>query len=134
MGNFLALNFDIHPYSMQGQTPSEMAGKLNALMTQILMPAMPLLQQQGIGVDIQQFLRLMAKYQDIPDLDTVLRFEMPMGQEEAQMEPPRKPSTSNRTYTRRSVSQGGAGRDEAMMSTLAGSGNDSDAANAMGGA
>ena len=98
------------------------------------MPAMPMLQQQGIGVDIQQFLRLISKYENIADLDTVLRFEMPMGQEEMKAEPPRKPVTSNRTYTRRNVSQGGAGRDEAMMSTLMGSGNDSDAANAMGGA
>lgn len=132
-GTFERLNFDIHPYSMQGQTPSQMAQKLNTLMTQIIMPAMPLLQQQGIGPDIQAFLRLIAKYEDIPDLDTILRFEEPMGQDEVKTEPPRKPVTSNRTYTRRNVSQGGSGRDDAMMATLMGSGNDSDAANAMGG-
>lgn len=99
-GNFLRLNFDIAPYSLQAQTPQQRSAKLNKLMVEIILPALPMLQAQGINADFQQFLRLIAKYEDIPDLDSILVFMQPVGEPQPQGEAPRMAGQTTRTYQR----------------------------------
>lgn len=66
----------IDPYSLQHQTPQMRQAALDAVFQQIV-PLMPLLQQQGISIDLSKFLELRAKFMDMPDLASILTIRQP---------------------------------------------------------
>ena len=69
-------DFEIAPYSMQPKTPQD---RLNSLMKFLtaLQPFMPLFQQQGIQLNAQNIARLFAKFENFPDLETIMQFAGP---------------------------------------------------------
>ncbi len=78
-GEFLDYNFRIEPYSMTYKSPAQKLATLTQVWQTFIMPYMQFLQMQGIGVDFQQFLELLAKYADMTEIKDVLTFfgEMP---------------------------------------------------------
>jgi hypothetical protein len=125
-GNFDDLQIDVDPYSMQHSTPQSRLAALNQIVTQTLIPMMPILQQQGIMFDVNAYLQKVAQYLDMPDLADIITIqEPPQGAQPDQgggaggMPQPGKPATTSREYTRRSVGQDtGANRASDFMNQL----------------
>jgi hypothetical protein len=66
------LEVRVDPYSMQHQTPSTKLQFLITTVTQLITPILPILQSQGISLDLNTFLKKIGEYADQPDLDEVL--------------------------------------------------------------
>ncbi len=106
---FDQIDVKVDPYSITHQTPQQRLTALNGVI-QLVMPMMPLLQQQGISLDFNAYLQLVSKYIDLPELPDIFTIQEPPEQESqtsastGSMQPPE----TTRNYVRRSV--GGATR------------------------
>lgn len=104
-----SLDIRIDPYSLQHQSPQGRAADLTAVMTQVIAPMLGLLQQQGIGVDLNKFLLLLGELKDMPDLaDITTVVETPSegmsgASGGAAQDGARMPQNTTREYVRRSV-------------------------------
>lgn len=127
-GQYNDLNFEIDPFSMQDQSPGEKAMLLRQIFQQDIAPMMPILAQQGLRVNLQAYLKTLAKYTNLPELEEVVE----LGVE--QTEPPpanmgggMKPPVTTRQYDRVSSgggpTSGGLNRQLAMMGAGQKSGN-----------
>lgn len=134
--NFSKLNFDVNPYSLQGQTPQEQVAKIDQMVKEIILPATPVLQAAGAIFNVEGYLRLRAKLTNMPYLSELITFSTPpMMEEQPADEPPRMAMETTRNYVRQSVPQGTTpGKTAALMQTLGGTGQPADLANAMGSA
>ena len=63
---------DIHPYSMTFQSPTERLNSVNQVMMNVLLPAMPMLQEQGLALNLREYLRIFSKYADLPELNNLI--------------------------------------------------------------
>ncbi len=114
----------VDPYSMQHSTPQSKLAALNQVVQTTIMPMMPLLDQQGIGFDINAYLLKVAKYLDMPDLSEIIMMREPSapvqeggGEEEAQM----GPSETTRNYVRESMpGRTQKGNDQMLMNAMMG--------------
>lgn len=112
----------IDPYSLQHQTPGERLAFLNQVVTQTLIPMMPLLKEQGIGINIAKFLELVAEYGNSPDLTEIITNLAEASPEEGgEEEGPGKPAQTQRTYNRVNAStQTGEGQVKANLQQMMG--------------
>ncbi len=124
---FEAMRIKVDPYSMTYQTPGEKLAFLNQLMTQIVMPMMPFLKEQGINVRLDKYLEHVAKYGNSPEVEEVIEFSAVPDQVDQQSgvqgdgrnERPAKPSVSDRTYNRVNSSEATSqGQDQTMRAAL----------------
>ena len=77
-GDFLQYNFQIEPYSMQPDTPESRLQTLNGVWMQFIQPMLPMLQEHGIQVNLEQMLRNIGRYSNMPeDLEGVLVYSDP---------------------------------------------------------
>ncbi len=123
-GKFEDLDIRVDPYSMQHSTPQSRMAGIMQIVQQIVMPMMPLLQQQGVAFDINSFLEKVAQYMDQPDLAEILTIMEPPTQEAGTVQPTQsmKPAQTERTYTRNNVSERTRqGNDMTMAAALMGS-------------
>jgi hypothetical protein len=103
---FDRLDFKIDPYSMQHATPQSRLAAMMQLVQQVLLPALPLLQQQGIAIKWKDLLEMIGRYGDFPDLAAIVAVgpppEMQGAAEVAQQaaEPPHAPPVTTRTNVR----------------------------------
>lgn len=81
---WLDLNIDIEPYSLRHNTPQMRLNTIMQITQGLLLPAMPLLMEQGIQVDMAGLLRLISKYSNTPELEDILVFSDRMGAQETQ--------------------------------------------------
>jgi hypothetical protein len=101
---FEDVEVDIDPYSMQYQTPQARAQALTQVVTQVVLPAMPLLAQQGSSLDMGAFLRKLAEYMDMPDLDEIMTTQAPPQPDAAPSGgAPGMPQETTRNYVRESM-------------------------------
>jgi hypothetical protein len=121
-GDFLDYNFDIEPYSMQDPSPSSRLQTLSTVFTQYILPFAPTLQQQGIGINFENFLRAVGKYANMPELDGILTFMQPQqGPPQPVGQMPAKSPVTTRNYVR--TNRGGVttqGKEQAMISQFMG--------------
>ena len=103
---FEELDLKVDPYSMGHTTPQERAQQLTGIMTQVIQPMLPLLQQAGVTVDLNAFLTKLSKYHDLPDLTEIVTVTEPPQVEgpTAGQEMP-GPGSTSREYVRRSLGQ-----------------------------
>ena len=97
----------VDPYSLVHQTPAMRMTALQGVVTQVVMPLLPLLQQQGVMFDMPAFLKKMAEYMDMPDLTEILSIGnpvMPGGGGDGGGDAPGMPAETTRNYVRESVS------------------------------
>jgi hypothetical protein len=73
-GDFLDYNIDIEPYSLQTPSPSEKATLLTKLMTEIILPLGPQLEQLGVGLNPEAFIRIVGKYLNLPEVEDIVTF------------------------------------------------------------
>lgn len=106
-GSFDDLDIIMDPFSLSFSSPASMDQELDQLVMQIILPMMPLLKEQGVVFDTNEYLSLKAKYRNNPDFSRIISIHnLPM--EEAQGESheakPGSPVTS-REYVRKSESE-----------------------------
>lgn len=114
------LRVEVDPYSMQHQTPQQRAAKLTQLVTQIIIPSMAILQQQGIAFDIGAYLKIVGELEDIPNLPEIVTVGEPPQPEQASPgggDQPGMPANTSRTYERISRPAGTQGAEENRMMT-----------------
>lgn len=59
---------DVKPYSMSFQSPGERLSVINQVMQGVVLPALPMLEQQGMQFNIDKLLELYSRYADLPEL------------------------------------------------------------------
>lgn len=130
-GDLLDYMVEIAPYSMQSRTPTERMATLSQLMTNFVIPLAPQLQQRGIGIDMDQFMQIMSKYSNLPEMERILERippeEMAMMQQAAGGgERPLQSPITTRTNVRENVSgatrQGADQESMRMLMSMAGQG------------
>ena len=107
-GVFSDYKIQLDVYSMTYQGPGERMMVINQLLQQMYAPLLPILQQQGGTIDMQELTNRYASMLNQPAINDIIRFQNPVQLPEAgqQMDQPRKAPVTNRTYTRRNVSAG----------------------------
>jgi hypothetical protein len=119
-GDFMDYQFDIEPYSMRSQTPQQHMETLMGTL-QILMPLQQQLLMEGKMISASAIVEAVSKYANEPALTGIIQDVEPQ-----QMQPGGEgggqPAQTERTYTRKNVSEKTrGGQDEAMMADLIGS-------------
>jgi hypothetical protein len=102
-GKFEDLDIRVDPYSLQFASPETRMAKLNQVVTQIVIPMMTLLVQQGIAFDINAYLKKIAQYMDLPDLADIVTIIEASPQQTTGASNPQtsvKPAQTERTYNR----------------------------------
>ena len=96
-GQLADYEINVHPYSMQYETPAQQLQKLLQIVTQVVLPSMPLMQQAGSRVvfDPDAFMQTICELSNLDPLRHVLRITdepaAPQGQAESA---PRSPVTT----------------------------------------
>ena len=125
-GDFLDFNLEIDPYSMEDDTPASRLQKVRAVIMELVLPAMPLIQQQGGSLDFRALMDLVARLGNVDELRGLVRFGEPIEGERAaggSGSPSFKPAKTERTYTRRNVPGASrSGKDDVMGRILMGGG------------
>lgn len=123
-GEFFQYNFTVNAYAKRiSRTPDEQAQALTQVLEQVILPALPYMQQgaQGSPIDWERFIKLLAKYMHLPELNQIVNWPQGESIPSASPEMPQKPSNTNRTYTR--VNRPGAsqsGTDSALAKLMFG--------------
>jgi hypothetical protein len=100
---FGRLQFAVHPYSMRPITPETRIAQWSKLFHEVLLPAMPMLQQSGVTVDVLAFARHLAEHMDLPNFDEIVKgvpIDPAMEGQENMQEAPRVRPPGTGQYTR----------------------------------
>ena len=100
---FIRLNIDIEPYSMQHTTPEAKLQGLRTIFTEFVAPFIPMMQQQGVAVDFEMLFRKIGKLGNIPELNDILVYSNAQHEPQPQQAAGGKPATTTRNYNRRSI-------------------------------
>lgn len=122
MGRWVDYSIDIEPYSMQHRSPQQRMQAILRVITQVAMPMAPMMQQQGASIDFERIMEVIRDYEDLPELDDIIRWSEP-ATIRREGDPSQSPAHTTRTYER--VNRPGATRqqkDMAMSNMLAGVG------------
>lgn len=122
-GDFIQYNLEIEPFSMQPKSPSQRLQGLMQIVQGVLLPAMPMMQQAGAGVNWEELVRLIGEYGDLRDLSRIVTFAEPSSPpgEPIDASAPYKSPVTKRTYERVNRPAGTRqGKDQALMQTLLG--------------
>jgi hypothetical protein len=118
-GDFYEHEIDIVPFSMQSRSPAERLQTLNAMLSNVLMPLSPVMNQQGKTINFDKFIELSAKYSNVPEIRDLINESMPMMEPES---PSAAGGPTERRYLRQNVGgMGRADRDNVMSRALMGS-------------
>lgn len=132
--DFVDYNIDIAPYSMQSRSPAERVQTVSQIVSTFILPMAQNLQQMGMTFDMKEFIEIVSKYSNTPELQDVLRDLTPAEQESiaTAMDMAKstqagavKPVQTTRKYIRENVAAGmsGTARDDAMTRMMMGAGN-----------
>ncbi len=122
-GAFIDYNYDVHPYSMQDESPQTKLSSIERYTQGLLLPMLPVLQSQGKTINAEKLLADAARYANIEDTmeDVLMPGPPPMPQQQGQ--PSAGPPQGERTYSRQSSSAPSQqGKNKALISTLLGAG------------
>lgn len=111
-GSFFDYNFSIDVYSMDYQSPAQRLTMLNQLLTQLFLPAMPMIAQQGGVLDMREVTDTLAELANEPRIKRWIKFApSPTDPQQGPVTPGgddmRKPSTTTRNVVRRNIPTGG---------------------------
>ncbi len=123
-GRFDDLQIKVDPYSAQPSTPDSRLKGVMEVMTQVAMPMMSLLQQQGVNIDMNRLMQLIGELRDQPELAEVFTIQEPPEQQTAKGgggEEPGMPQSTTRNYVRESMpGRTQRGNDMNMASAMLG--------------
>ena len=104
-GDFIQYNIKLEPYSMQHHSPESKLQGIRTILGEMVGPLMPMMQQQGVSLDIEQLFKVVSRLSNISELDDIIQYASPdMAQPvgESDMVPKQAPVTT-RNYTRRNI-------------------------------
>jgi len=118
-GEFVNFSIDVQPHSLQQSTPGMKLQALTQVMGQFINPLMPMMQQQGLALDVRKLISMLGEYTQLPDLGQMVvdsKQGVPIGTEKDEAA---NKSVHKRTESVRVNKPGGTrqGQDE-MMSRL----------------
>jgi len=103
------LGFDLLVRTWREYKPASRMAALEQVVTQVIIPLAPMLQQSGAMFDVNAYLQKKAKLMDMPDLQDIVTFANPPGEDPEASgggdQLTSKPAETKRTYER--VSRGG---------------------------
>jgi hypothetical protein len=109
-GDFLDYNFEVVPYSMSYQSPSEQMQAMTGAIMNVFMPLMqtPQAQQAGMAIDVQVLVEEFAMLMNLPRLPKLITFSAPLPSDGAmdQSHDRSKPPVTTRNVVRRSAPGG----------------------------
>lgn len=130
-GDFLDYNIDIHPYSTQFKSPQQSLSLIMQLIQGVYMPLAPIMEGQGISLNIQQMTDIISRYGNLPELKEIIQTSVPSMREqlgvigaEGQKTPdqPRQAAVTSRTNVRENISGvNPQAQDAAILNAFAGS-------------
>jgi hypothetical protein len=103
-GRFSDFKFDLEPYSLRSLSPAQRLQMLTQVLGQYVMPALPMLAQQGRGLDFDKLLELVSRYLNLPELQHVLK-NVPVSGNDFDGGGNAPSAPTQRNYTRTSVPQ-----------------------------
>ncbi len=134
--DFDMMDVDIDPYSLPRMTPTDKLQVMEGAVTKIIIPMAQLLAQSGIAFDPNEYMQLLAKWSNLPELKQLLTIQEQPQQAEGQIGqgspgapgaggPPQSAADDARHYVRHSQSNPSAagkdlGRANAMKSATNG--------------
>tara|TARA_R100000458_G_scaffold31319_1_gene28725 strand:+ start:1289 stop:3094 length:1806 start_codon:yes stop_codon:yes gene_type:complete len=132
--DFIDYEIDIAPYSMQSRSPAERVQTVSQTVANFILPMAQNLQNMGLTLDMPEFINIVAKYSNTPELQDIVRAMTPAEEdrikEASEMMGATKagsvnPAQTTRKYVRENVAAGmsGTARDDAMTRMLMGAGN-----------
>ena len=128
-GDFYQYDVDIEPYSMQDQSPASRLQSLMNLVQTVFVPLQQQMQQQGVQLDIQGLIGVIAKYGNFSELNDVLQFMGPpspnAGPQQPQVSQPPAKAAGATQHTSVRVNRPGttaAGKNSSMLQSLLGAG------------
>ena len=77
--DYLLHDVDIEPHSMQFVSPQERMAKLNQIISGVVVPSLPMMSQQGLGIDYKELLNTYSRYADLPELKDIATWGQPAG-------------------------------------------------------
>jgi hypothetical protein len=131
---FMDYNISIEPYSLQVQTPN---GKFNSVMeviNQVYMPLLPLMEQQGAVIDLEELSKLIADYKNLPELTRIIKFQNQQSGPAQPTIPRRDGAPAFKHNINERINRPGAtraGNDATMVKTLLGIGSQDSEMSAM---
>lgn len=141
-GDFLDYNFEIVPFSLQAQSPEQKIRFIMEIFSTLILPALPMLQEQGITPNFQGLMNMFARYRHLPELNQLLNTSGILGGMEdgpvsqssgGGAQPPRQSPVTHRTNER--VNRPGmtrSGQDQVMMQSLLNNGMQDSVSSSMG--
>jgi hypothetical protein len=100
-----ALEFKLDPYSVAPTTPQQRGAALDQVVTQIIVPLLPVLAQQGVQFDLPKYLEYRSEYLNLPELPSIVAVGEPAPPPGGAPEGPGKPGSTERRYVRENVSE-----------------------------
>jgi hypothetical protein len=115
-GDFFDYKIEIDPYSLRYKSPTERLGTITQTMTQLVMPALPLLAQSGVTVDYKKLIDTIAELTNEPRLKEIVTFSgVPMPDQAGPGDEMPAPSSTTRNYVRKSVPSGGTAQSRSRI-------------------
>lgn len=102
-GDFLDFNLDVDPYSMEEDTPAVRLQKVKSVLLEVVLPILPLMQQQGAQLDLRKLVELLARLGNVDELRGLVQFGEPVRGEAPSGgagQPSFKPAQTTRRYER----------------------------------
>jgi len=70
--DFFDMLLDVAPYSMSRQTPAAKLQAIQGTVTNMILPLLPLMQQQNLGLDLPELLKMTSELMGLPDLARIV--------------------------------------------------------------
>ena len=120
-GDFLDYNVRIEPYSMTYKSPEMRLQQMNGVLQGVIFPMLPMLQQEGLTLDIEAILELYAEYGDLPRLRELIQLsEMQQNPQGGGDQARQSPFTSREEIRRGQSGASPQGADQVMQQMLMG--------------
>jgi len=122
-GDYLQYNIRIEPYSMQHHSPESKMQGIRTILLEIIQPLLPMMQQQGITLNIEKLFKTISKLSNIVELNDIIEYTSispnePIGQSDYL---PQQAPVTRRTYER--INRPGAtnsGKSQILQQALLG--------------
>ncbi len=103
-GDYLQYNIKLEPFSMQHQSPEAKLQGLRTVLTEMIVPLLPMMEAQGMTLDVQELLKVVSKLSNISEINDIIRFAAPqLEQPVGSSDKVRQAPNTTRTNIRKNV-------------------------------
>ena len=77
-GMFVDYNIEVQAYSQAYKSPSDKSKAIIGFIQGVMLPAMPMLQQQGLSLSFQKIARMFSEYENLPEVIDIIEAAQPL--------------------------------------------------------